>query len=107
MAILGGSYRPAPDREARFLVQVRNPDRPGKAQEGRHVEVFLNTPDRNESEAVFAGDSGADGTVQLRFNVPDEPLEVRADTVDGESSIFQDVFLGRAHNALVTTDKPV
>jgi len=112
IAILGESYRLAPGSDASFLVQVRNPYE-GHPLPNQRVEVFLNTPAAGQSERVFAGDTGGDGIVQVSFAVPkdvavaDQVLEIRAETDNGESTVIQDVYVGRVYNVLVSTDKPV
>ena len=109
---MGEAYRLAPGSTASFLVQVRNPYE-GKVLADRRVDVRLNTPGSGDSEQVFSGTTDRDGLVRVQFPVPDEVadpsqvMEVTAETDTGQTTVTNDVYVGRVYNVLVSTDKPV
>jgi hypothetical protein len=121
VAILGSPHRLAPGSEASFLVQVRAPYTNQRWPDAP-VEVYLNAPD-GESQLVYSGATGPDGLAQVSFPVPEAPtspeqvLEIVTtikpqdpasyDPLAGEHRTYQDVYIGRTYNILVSSDKPV
>lgn len=120
VAILGEPYRLAPGSQASFLVQVRAPYTMQRWPDAP-VEVYLNDP-AGESQLVYSGVTGPDGLAQVSFAVPEvstpeQVMEIVTtieqedpnvyQTFAGEYRTYQDVYVGRAYNILVSTDKPV
>ena len=121
VAILGNASRLAPGSQASFLVQVRAPYT-AQRWPNAPVEVYLNDA-AGASQLVYSGATGPDGVADVRFPVPDEPaspdqvLEIVTTILPedatsyqpsaGEFRTYPDVYIGRAYNILVSTDKPV
>jgi uncharacterized protein YfaS (alpha-2-macroglobulin family) len=113
VVVMGETARLAPGSKANFLVQVRNPyAAPGEAAlTNRQVEVLLD--DGLNYTQLFAGATDADGLVNVEFltperaESPDQTLVIRAATDGQETVISQDVYIGRAYDVLISTDKPV
>jgi hypothetical protein len=113
VVVMGETARLAPGSKANFLVQVRNPyAAPGEAAlTNRQVEVLLD--DGLNYTQLFAGATDADGLVNVEFltpekaESPDQTLVIRAATDGQEAVISQDVYIGRAYDVLISTDKPV
>ncbi len=114
VVVMGEFEHLAPGSTASFLVQVRNPASGREEQaglDGRAVDVFLAGQERNAP--LFSGVTDADGLVAVSFETPDagadpnQALVIRAAT-DGQATVVtQDIYLGRAYDVLISTDKPV
>ncbi|MCS7055680.1 MAG: MG2 domain-containing protein [Thermoflexales bacterium] len=79
--------------------------------EGQRVEVLLR-PQGGNGEVVFTGETDFSGAVRVTFDAPlvegPAELEVRAQSRRGAPrGMRYPVFLGRNHDVLVTTDKPI
>ena len=120
VAILGDVDRLAPGSQASFLVQPRAPYSMQRWPDAT-VEVYLNAPD-GDSRQVFSGITGPDGIANVNFAVPadlaspQQVLEIRTQLPQDENGpmpteagyrTYRDVYVGRAYNVLVSTDKPV
>lgn len=111
LTLLGEVFMLAPDSTGSFLVQVRNPETGDPITNGE-VEVMLANPNGGVTP-LFAGETDSQGMVQVSFQVPDEVsdpdqvLVVESRTPAGTRRYEQNVFVGRAYNILVSTDKPV
>ncbi len=111
VTVLGKTTTLAPGSTASFLVQVRDPDT-GRPEMGSRVRVALNPADASPNE-IFRGETGADGIVQVAFEIPMEVetplqiLDVSAVTSQGEFSLGLNVYVGDAYDVLLSTDKPV
>lgn len=113
VAVLGDTYRLAPGSQASFLVQVRAPYSNQRWPDAP-VEVYL-TGATGERQLVYEGTTGPDGLANVTFPVPEtvespeQVLEIvtTASPDLGERHTFQDVYVGRAYNILISSDKPV
>ncbi|HHW86092.1 MAG TPA: hypothetical protein GX400_07775 [Chloroflexi bacterium] len=112
VVVMGETGRLTPGSKGSLLVQVRNPDAaPGEtALAHRQVEVFLD--DGVRTQPLFAGRTDVVGVAHVEFKTPatanpDQTLVIRAATDGQETIITQDVYIGRAYDVLISTDKPV
>ncbi|MFO7630974.1 MAG: MG2 domain-containing protein, partial [Caldilinea sp.] len=119
LVVMGQSEHLAPGSMASFLVQVRNPNPSPNSRSAasqvvadRRVEVLLRTPD-GDLTPLFTGATDESGLAQVEFETPgavgaaQQALVIRADTPGGETVITQEVYIGRAYDVLISTDKPV
>lgn len=112
VVVMGETSHLAPGSKGGLLVQVRNPyAAPGEtALADRQVEVFLD--DGAQTQPLFTGRTDNAGLVHVEFETPtttspEQTLVIRAATDDQETIITQDVYIGRAYDVLISTDKPV
>ena len=109
--ILGQVFVMAPNSTGSFLLQVRDPDTGDVVPNGR-VTVSLNDPD-GSTQRVFQGTTNEQGIVQVSFTVPEnvanpnQVLVVESQSTAGTAKYEESVYVGRAYNVLVSTDKPV
>jgi uncharacterized protein YfaS (alpha-2-macroglobulin family) len=109
--LLGEVFVLAPESTGTFLLQVRDPDTGDVVPNGR-VTVSLSDPD-GETTRVFAGTTDDQGVVQVSFTVPEtvsnpnQVLIVESRSTAGTAKYEESVYVGRAYNVLVSTDKPV
>lgn len=109
--LLGEVFVLAPDSTGSFLLQVRNPQTGAPVSNGT-VSVSLADPD-GETQQVFRGTTNEQGIVQVSFEVPEnvenpnQVLVVEARSTAGTAKYEESVYVGRAYNVLVSTDKPV
>ena len=109
--ILGQVFVLTPNSTGSFLLQVRDPDTGDVVPNGT-VTVALNDPD-GASQRVFEGTTDAQGLVQVSFTVPEnvtnpnQVLVVESQSTAGTAKFEESVYVGRAYNVLVSTDKPV
>ena len=112
VVVMGEAGRLAPGSKGSLLVQVRNPYAPSDevALANRQVEVFLD--DGAQTQPLFTGYTDDAGLVHVEFETPTtatpaQTLVIRAATDGQETIITQDVYIGRAYDVLISTDKPV
>ncbi|MEM7534035.1 MAG: MG2 domain-containing protein, partial [Chloroflexota bacterium] len=122
ITVMGEAFYLEPETQGAFLVQVKDPFDQVPVANGR-VQVLLNRPDGNQNQ-VFAGQTDSQGLIQVNFDVPDlgmaedelqgelsagseSMLTIIAETDYDEVQYQQPVYVGRAYNVLITTDKPV
>ena len=112
VVVMGETSHLAPGSKGSLLVQVRNPyAAPGEtALADRQVEVLLE--DGAQIQPLFTGRTDDAGLVRVEFETPataspEQTLVIRAATNDHETIITQDVYIGRAYDVLISTDKPV
>lgn len=111
LALLGELFFLAPNSTGSFLLVVRDPNTRRPVTDSR-VDVELRTPEGARTR-VFSGRTDSRGLVEVSFTVPDavdEPeqiLTVRAASTRGTVTYEEPVYIGRAYNVLVATDKPV
>ena len=109
--ILGEVFVLAPNSTGSFLLQVRDPDTGDPVPNG-NVTVSLADPD-GSSQFVFRGTTDAQGVVQVSFTVPEtvenpnQVLVVQSQSAAGTAKYEESVYIGRAYNVLLSTDKPV
>jgi uncharacterized protein YfaS (alpha-2-macroglobulin family) len=109
--LLGEVFVLAPDSTGSFLLQVRDPNTGNPVNNGQ-VTVSLADPD-GTSTRVFRGNTDAQGIVQVAFTVPDQVtnpnqvMVVESRSASGTAKYEENVYVGRAYNMLVSTDKPV
>lgn len=112
VVVMGETSHLAPGSKGSLLIQVRDPyAAPGKmALANRQVELLLD--DGAQTQPLFTGRTDAAGLVHVEFETPatatpEQMLIIRADTEGQETIITQDVYIGRAYDVLISTDKPV
>ncbi|MDQ3247871.1 MAG: MG2 domain-containing protein, partial [Chloroflexota bacterium] len=113
LTVLGEFFFLTPESTANLMVQVRDPNTNERLEETR-VQVLLGTSD-GEAQEIFSGQTDANGLLPVTFKVPsqgevvdpNQVLTIIADTPNGPVQQQSDVYVGRAYNVLVTTDKPV
>lgn len=111
MTLVGHTYTLAPGSEAAFLVQVRN-RQAGRPLADARVRVQLSAPGAGPQQ-VFSGTTDEQGTVTVRFPVPEsvsaweQVLTVVAETDQGAVQHREEVYVGRVYNVLISTDKPI
>ena len=109
--LLGEVFFLTPNSTGSFLLQVRDPDTGDPVPNGT-VTVSLADPDGSNTR-VFRGTTDEQGIVQVSFTVPEEVtnpnqvLVVESSSAAGTSKYEESVYVGRAYNVLVSTDKPV
>lgn len=109
--ILGEVFVLTPESTGTFLLQVRNPNT-GEPVENGTVNVSLADPD-GDTTGIFNGRTDDQGIVQVSFNVPEkvtnpnQVLVIESRSSAGTSKYEESVYVGRAYNVLVSTDKPV
>jgi hypothetical protein len=105
-----------PGRPVEFIVHAGKDDS-GRSEsdsaslEGQRVEVTLH-PRGGNREVVFTGETDFSGAVRVTFDAPlvegPAELEVRVQSRQGTTrSVRHSIFLGRSHDTLITTDKPI
>ncbi|MCC6456494.1 MAG: hypothetical protein IT328_16175 [Caldilineaceae bacterium] len=109
--LLGEVFVLIPDSTGSFLLQVRDPNT-GVPVENGTVTVSLSDPD-GDNTRVFRGTTNEQGLVQVSFTVPEnvtnpnQVLVVESRSTAGTAKYEESVYVGRAYNVLVSTDKPV
>ena len=110
--LLGEVFLLAPESTGSFLLQVRDPNS-GTPVENSDVTVSLADPDSSTTTRVFRGRTDEQGIVQVSFTVPEnvtnpnQVLVVESRSSIGTSKYEESVYVGRAYDVLVSTDKPV
>jgi uncharacterized protein YfaS (alpha-2-macroglobulin family) len=108
---LGEVFWLAPNSTGSFVVQVTSPST-GLPIPKSEVTVRLVDPDGGSTD-VYAGISDEQGLVRVTFTVPEEVvnpnqvLVVESNSSRGKVVHEEPVYVGRAYNILVSTDKPV
>ena len=108
---LGEVFWLAPNSTGSFIIQVTDPAT-GQPIANSRVKVSLAVPGGN-STSVFTGTSDEQGLVRVSFDVPDDvenpdqKLVVESTSSQGTVVHEEAVYVGRAYNILVSTDKPV
>lgn len=113
LTILGEFFFLTPESRANLVVQVRDPSTNQAVQE-TNVRVLLGALDQDPQE-IFSGQTDESGLIPISFTVPPEGetadpnqmLTIIADTPNGPIQQQAEVYVGRAYNVLITTDKPV
>ncbi len=113
LTILGEFFFLTPESRANLIVQVRDPSTNQAVQE-TNVRVLLGALDQDPQE-IFSGQTDESGLIPISFTVPPEAavadpnqmLTIIADTPNGPIQQQAEVYVGRAYNVLITTDKPV
>ena len=110
--LLGEVFFLTPDSTGSFLLQVRDPNTGDPISNGT-VTVSLSDPEGGTNERVFRGNTNDQGIIQVTFTVPEnvtnpnQVLVVESRSAAGTSKYEESVYVGRAYNVLVSTDKPV
>ena len=108
---LGEAFWLAPSSTGSFIVQVTDPTTNNPVPDSR-VKVSLAVPGGDTTQ-VFTGTSDAQGLVRVAFTVPDDVehpdqvMRVESTTSSGTVVSEEAVYVGRAYNILLSTDKPV
>jgi hypothetical protein len=111
MTLLGEVFLLAPNSTGSFLLQLRDPTTGQPITSGR-VDVTLTDPDGGVIP-LFSGEPDAQGLLQVTFAVPegvsnpDQILTIESHTTQGVRRYQQGVYVSRAYNILLSTDKPV
>ncbi len=111
MTFLGEVFFLAPNSTGTFLLQLRDPATGEPITEGT-VDVTLTAAD-GAATPLFQGEPDAQGMIHVSFTVPEEVgdpnqvLVVESHTPQGSRRFEQGVYVSRAFNILVSTDKPV
>ncbi len=109
--LLGEVFFLTPNSTGSFLLQVRDPETGEQVRNGT-VTVSLADPDGSNTR-VFRGSTDDQGLIQVSFTVPEnvtnpnQVLVVESRSAAGTSKYEENVYVGRAYNVLVSTDKPV
>ncbi|HEX9833280.1 MAG TPA: MG2 domain-containing protein, partial [Mycobacterium sp.] len=111
LRFLGEIFWLAPNSTGSIVIQVTDPST-GLPIANSRVKVSLAVPD-GDTKPVFTGTSDEQGLVRVSFDIPDDVenpnqvLVVESTSSRGTVVHEEAVYVGRAYNILVSTDKPV
>jgi uncharacterized protein YfaS (alpha-2-macroglobulin family) len=106
-----GQNRLTPGSQAALRVVVRD-SKDGSPLPNSSIEVALQPQDGGRAQVVFQGQTDAQGTANVSFNVPadaaaNQTLIVKTHSKLGSDTVERPVTLERDYRILVTTDKPI
>ncbi len=111
LALLGELFFLAPNSTGSFVLVLRDPNTRRPVADSP-VTVDLVAPG-GERVRIFSGRTDSRGLAEVSFTVPaevaapEQVLTVRASSTRGTITYEEPVYVGRAYNVLVSTDKPV